>query len=367
MTANRDLESILHAHFEMTADRTIADRQVDAIAAATVGRRQRPAWLASLRSLLMSTTPRPLARPTSTPVLAVLLILVLLVAIAGAAVATGRLHLGPAPVVNGPIIFGRYNAALDDTVIYTMRADGSSPRVLLSGRNECPQISPDGRRVAVGFGVVDIDGSNRRVFSKAPGDVNLGCGTWSPDGKRLAVEGFNDQEPSVSGVFLVDSTDGSNPVRLTTNGIGGNDVPGDFSPDGKHVSFVRGIAGQERGTIWVADIEGGAARQVSTREVGLGTAWSPAGDWIVATAISSFVLARPDGSDVRVLNVPADVRWVGGPSFSPDGQRLVFNMAVGESDKNDIYTMTIDGTDLVQLTNTPNANEYVAGWGVDPA
>ena len=41
-------------------------------------------------------------------------------------------------------------------------------------------------------------------------------------------------------------------------------------------------------------------------------------------------------------------------------------MAVKGSDKNDIYTMKVDGTDLVQLTDTPDDNEYFTDWGIDP-
>ena len=312
MNTQRDVELFLRAHFDATADRTIPDGQVESILAATSGRRQQPAWLVSLRSLPMSTTTRTLGRPISAPVWALLLILALLIAVAAVGLTIGGWRLAPEPIVNGPIVFGRYDAAVDNTIIYTVRPDGSSARVLLAGPNECPKISPDGRRVAVAFGVVDMDGSNRHSFAKAPGDVNLGCATWSPDGKRLAVEGFNDQDPSLNGIFLVDSVDGGNPVRLTTNGIGGNDVIGDFSPDGSRVAFVRSIAGAEEGTIWVADVDDGMTHQVSTTVVGIGTAWSPDGGWIAATSRngSELILARPDGTDEHVLNVPADVAWV---------------------------------------------------------
>jgi hypothetical protein len=42
-------------------------------------------------------------------------------------------------------------------------------------------------------------------------------------------------------------------------------------------------------------------------------------------------------------------------------------MAVGESSNADIYTMKLDGTDVVQITNTPNDNEYFTDWGIDPS
>ena len=87
--------------------------------------------------------------------------------------------------------------------------------------------------------------------------ATLGCSTWSPDGGRLAVEGFNDNDHSRNGIYLADAHDGGNIVRLTTNGQDSTDVPGDWSPDGRQVAFVRGIAGQENGTLWVVDVDPG--------------------------------------------------------------------------------------------------------------
>ena len=179
--------------------------------------------------------------------------------------------------------------------------------------------------------------------------ATLGCSTWSPDGGRLAVEGFNDNDHSRNGIYLADAHDGGNIVRLTTNGQDSTDVPGDWSPDGRQVAFVRGIAGQENGTLWVVDVDSGNARRVIPNLVGIAVGWSPDGQWLVADRAlvagqaSSFILVRPDGSDLRTISLPANHNWATGPTFSPDGTRLAFNMAVGTADKADIYTMKIDG------------------------
>jgi hypothetical protein len=44
----------------------------------------------------------------------------------------------------------------------------------------------------------------------------------------------------------------------------------------------------------------------------------------------------------------------------------MFHMALKGSDKNDIYTMAVDGTDLVQITDKPDVNEYFTAWGIEP-
>ena len=166
----------------------------------------------------MSTTARSLGRPISAPAWALLLILGLLIAIVAAGLTVGQWRLFTAPIQNGPIVFGRFDASVNDTVLHIARPDGSDMRVLLPGANECPQFSPDGRRLSIGFGTVNVDGTDKRQFTNPLPKGFLGCSTWSPDGARLAIEGFDDADPSFNGIYLADSSDGSDVTRLTTNG-----------------------------------------------------------------------------------------------------------------------------------------------------
>ncbi|HET8785723.1 MAG TPA: hypothetical protein VFM38_08825 [Candidatus Limnocylindrales bacterium] len=371
MTAHRDVDLFLRAHFDATADPSVVDGQIDAVLTATAGARQQPAWLAVLRSHPMTTTARSLGRPMS-PAWALLIVLALLVAITAVGIGTGAIRIpAPAPV-NGPIVFGRYVDAVGDTAVMIARPDGTGERVVVPAPAECPQISPDGAKVALAFGVVNVDGTNRRQFPNTAGDVTLGCSTWSPDGARLAVEGFNDADPAANGIFLTNADEGGDAVRLTTNGQGGNDVPGDWSPDGRQLAFIRGLSGQENGQIFIADIDTGNVRRVTLNVVGFGVSWSSDGRWLVASRAlaqgqaSQFLLVRPDGSEIRTIDPPEIHNWATAPSFSPDGTRVVFNMAVGTDQNADIYTMKIDGTDVVQITDTPNDNEYFVDWGIDP-
>ena len=365
MSAHRDIDLFLRAYFDETADRTVADGQVETILVATSGQRQRPAWLASLRSLPMSTATRAFGRPISASAWVLLLILGLLIAIAGVGVTVGQWRPFAAPIENGPIVFGRFDARLGDTVIHIARPDGSDMRVLLPGANECPQFSPDGRRLSIGFGTVNVDGTDMRAFSNPLSDGNLGCSTWSPDGNRLAVEGFNDADPSFNGIFLANASDGGDVVRLTTNGKGHNDIPGDFSPDGRQLAYLH-YSSASTATLWIVDIATGSARQVVTTAVDFGPTWSPDGQWILVDAGDHFLVVRPDGQDGYDLRPPASVGWVGDPQYSPDGTRILFHMALKGSDKNDIYTMNVDGTDLVQITDTPDVTEYFTAWGIEP-
>jgi dipeptidyl aminopeptidase/acylaminoacyl peptidase len=371
MTAHRDVHLFLRAHFDVTADASVLDGQIDAVLTATASRRQQPAWLAALRSHPMSTTARSFGRPLSAPAWVLLIILALLIAITAVGVTTGTFRLPPAPIVNGPIVFGRFVPAADDTAVFLVRPDGSGEHLVIPAPIECPQLSPDGGRIAIAFGVVNVDGTDRRMFPATFAGATLGCNTWSPDGRRLAVEGFNDADRTLNGIYLADAEDGGNVVRLTTNGQDGNDIPGDWSPDGKHIAFNRGI-GTDRSELWVVDVDTGDAYQVIPHLISGTASWSPDGQWLITGRaleqgqVSQFIVVRPDGSDLWTISLPANHNWATGATFSPDGTRLAFNMAVGTSDNADIYTMKINGADVVQITNTPNENEYFVDWGIDP-
>ncbi len=51
-----------------------------------------------------------------------------------------------------------------------------------------------------------------------------------------------------------------------------------------------------------------------------------------------------------------------GRSFSPDGEWIVFLMKIHGENQVDIYKIRRDGTDLTNLTNTPNATEGDVAW-----
>lgn len=369
MTAHRDVELFLRAQFEATADATVLDGQIDAVLSATAARRQQPAWLAALRSNPMTTTTRSFGRPLAQPAWALLMILALLVAITTVGIATGTFRLPPAPVVNGPIVFGRYNANLDDTEIYLARPDGSGIHQVLAGPNECPQFSPDGTRLSVAFATIAVDGSYRKPFPALAPGMTFGCSMWSPNGQQLATEAWSVSDPAAAGIFRVNA-DGSDPTRLTTNGTGNatherHDLPGEWSPSGQQIVFSRNVANGS--DLWVVDVADGATRRLAAGPVHSSGSWSPDGQWIAFAMGRDFVMVHPDGTGYHTLKIPVtQIDEPMEPTFSPDGTRLVFSMKVPGNDNADVYTMKIDGTDLVQITNTPNENEYGVDWGIDP-
>jgi Tol biopolymer transport system component len=93
-------------------------------------------------------------------------------------------------------------------------------------------------------------------------------------------------------------------------------------------------------------------------------AFAPDGETIVyvsddlAAGTSSLRLVPVDGSGSRPVPV-AGVNDFGRPSFTPDGKAILFTtQATGAVTDTDIYSVRLDGTGLVNLTQSPQIAEY---------
>jgi TolB protein len=76
---------------------------------------------------------------------------------------------------------------------------------------------------------------------------------------------------------------------------------------------------------------------------------------------------HPNGTGLTQISLDTG----GGPSFasspgwSPDGTSILFSIFFRKSVSEDIYTAKADGTNLIQVTDTPNI-EIFADWGPHP-
>jgi len=106
-----------------------------------------------------------------------------------------------------------------------------------------PQISPDGKAVVYVVGEVDLPGNK-----------------------------------TASSLWLAPA-DGKDEPRRLTNAPGKKDSHPRWSPDGKRIAFESNRSGD--GQLWVIDLDGGEARQLTTLSTGAGNpVWSPDGKQI---------------------------------------------------------------------------------------
>jgi Tol biopolymer transport system component len=283
------------------------------------------------------------------------------------------------PGTNGLLSFTRFEPALQQDVVYTINPDGSGEQQLLAGA-ESGQWSPDGSRILVvpdccAERILNPDNGSYSELPTFYPDLGLflGCGVWSPDGARLACEGFGDQ-PSADGVYTVRSSDGGD-IRRVTSGAD-DDYPGDYSPNGKRIVFLRSSFDSGSIALYTVKLGGSDLRQLTPPGMNLdftGGSWSPQGNEILFSAHSppgarsSLFAAHADGSGLRQIPIAGCGSAVGcfEPVWSPDGTKIAFTMFVPQTGQADLYTVNADGTGLYQVTQA-GLGAGLKDWGTHP-
>jgi Tol biopolymer transport system component len=270
----------------------------------------------------------------------------------------------------GKILFARAGPGYGEETIFTADVDGSHQRRVSGfGSSCCPRWSPDGTHILlaamapdgkqVTTGIVDANGGHERTIPLPDKTLNLGPGAWSPDGTQIAFQGWDDTNPARSGIYLARTADGSQLVRLTTNTEGGNDLPGDFSPDGRRLVVFRERPNQQSvGRLFVVDLNGTGLHPITPAgmAVGFGTVrWSPDGTRILlqdaANQAHGYLwTVHPDGSGLTRVFADTQGRYALSPTWSPDGRYIMFALdPTADEDShspNGLYVIRSDGTGL---------------------
>ena len=221
-----------------------------------------------------------------------------------------------------------------------------------------PTLLDDGR---IGTAIIAPDGTMLRTFEIPHPTLNLVCFVWTRDDARLACQGWDDVDQSLNGVYTVRSSDGGDLQRSTSTPAGMIDEPGDYSPDGQLV-FIRVTGSEPPGLLYLINQNGGEPHLLSERQMGDTGRFSPDGHLIATSADGRLLIIDLDGKIVHTISI--DGYFLFGPVWSPDGSRIAFSMTTPGVYASDIYTSLPDGTDLQQVTNTPD-NEINVDWGVD--
>ena len=281
---------------------------------------------------------------------------------------------------NGQIVFGRFNTGLGDFQIFTANPDGTSQVPLLPGVAECPRWSPNGSRILVCTAdpgglirpaTVRPDGSRFTLLDNPDPTLNLACWAWSAAGTRLGCEGWDDANPGrPAGVFTVRSSDGGGLVRVTANPYGAHDIPGDYSPGGRTIVFLRNNdPSTETGALFVVNTDGSGLRRITARNFAEDPgSWSPDGKWILfSNKHGKVFVVHPDGSGLRQIRLGAGPGRYSAyqPAWSPDGTRIVLRLFIASTAEQHLYTVRPTGSDLRQVANTQGSEEF-ADWGPHP-
>ena len=259
--------------------------------------------------------------------------------------------------------------------IYSMNPDGSDQINLTQHRakDSAPVWSPTGEQILFtsdrggvdDLYLMDPDGTNvRQVFKKL---IGREFPTWSPDGKALAYHRFHTLS------IYTASIDGKDEKELT-DGLWPT-----WSSNGSEIAFMAGkFAWADNGNLIVPQVRVQIINLQTHVEEALlpgeiqmfDPTWAPdsaqiAFSWrgkAVGGTMGIHVVNR-DGSGLRKLIDPENGTAAFNPTWSPDGNALIYNKGTGGV--RDLFKITLDGGVPKQLTHRWGDN-FNADW-FDPA
>jgi Tol biopolymer transport system component len=203
-----------------------------------------------------------------------------------------------------------------------------------------PQLSPDGKRVAVSYGdpnreiwVFDIErGTETRLTFAQSGGAKVQP-SWSPDGKFIAFTSALASGGGTNATF-VKAANGSGSEKPLITVANGSSVYPSWSPDGKYIVYIWRV-GPSGHSVYAKPVDGGdaflALPSASPQSNIIYYRISPNGRWI------AYVSDESGTAEVYVAPFPhADGKWqistsgAGTPVWRRDSKELFYSTNTGD-------------------------------------
>lgn len=276
--------------------------------------------------------------------------------------------------------------------VHLVRPDGTGIHFAMSaipGKfQEHPDWSPDGRRIVFSetetdlhtedLWVADVDGSNaeRMVDCQAP-CVWADEPAWSPDGRSIVFQrSISDGGTRTSTLELLDPAT-KNVQILMTAPTGKTFYAPRWSPDGRSLVIEFATNGATiddpptADSIAIVDLRATPPTVRAITKASLlanNPDWSPRGDLIVFSlpatgagfdGVADLYTIRPDGTRMTaVTSLAAKGGRAFQPTFTPDGDRIIFVREAVLGGDFSMASVLIDGTGLGPATSSG----YIAGY-----
>jgi Tol biopolymer transport system component len=214
---------------------------------------------------------------------------------------------------------------------------------------------------------VNPDGSNPTDLTNTP-SLSEQRPSVSGDGQHIAFMAYAPAPDPGFSIYKMNSN-GSGETQLTTDGTNENNFEPGFSPDGAKIVFQKTDQTTGQQDLWVVGSGGGTETDltntlstINQHSDEASAEYSPDGTKIVySNAYDTASMADIESSDIWVMNSDGTNQHaltgpdypVGdfGPSWSPDGTKIVFSRDPTGPGPGTVHVMNADGSNLHAVLN----------------
>lgn len=267
--------------------------------------------------------------------------------------------------LDGRRIVTRFGGAVAGQHLWIFDRDqGTSLQLTTEGDvNMFPVWTPDGRRIAymshraeasqghIYWQAADLSASAEPLLTP---EYGVRPGSWTPDGRALAIAGRPNGDLDIGLFTLGDSL----PTWIVATEF--DEHQPQISPDGRWLAFTSDRSGQPE--VYVQELSGGGGQTLVSTAGGHSPRWAPDGavlyyadgdqvnGTIIAAAVDTSdgfrVASREDSFEVNDLNPGTTINY----DVGPDGEEFV-HVRIGGT----------EGRDLVWILNWPEIVREMAG------
>lgn len=206
------------------------------------------------------------------------------------------------------------------------------------------------------------DGSDVRQLTNLGPDSWASWQSWSPDGRRIVFNEF--RPPDFLGQLWLMNADGSNQHLLLAEPDFYDQTPS-FTPDGSSVVFTRcRLDVADTCALYRIDVTGGGLTAITNFELGIidlkgeySASGSLAFNSVARKGIICAIYVTGNSPSGLSRITPAPL-WAQLPNWSPDGRRIAFSTHCQNPQNQEIWVVDAEGTGLRRLTK--NGNDYFA-------